>query len=235
MSSVEFDKDAAEEYDHMDHVQVFGNAVAKLLSSWDWFTSAKELQILDFGCGTGRTSIEMAQRGHHVTGVDVSSHMLNQFRAKLESAPPAVKERIRLVHMTTEDGSDIAAQQEETLYDVVFVAYVLHHVPLEQQQKVIANLAELLKVGGRLVVLEIDDTERVRAAFAKFHDQKDDHHSKGNHASTAEHNHTHDWLDCNTVASWMVNAGLSTPVEQSFDIQHTDWTMDCYHVSGTKS
>ncbi len=38
--------------------------------------------ILDIGCGTGRHSIELARRGYKVTGVDFSSKMLEQARAK---------------------------------------------------------------------------------------------------------------------------------------------------------
>jgi cyclopropane fatty-acyl-phospholipid synthase-like methyltransferase len=34
--------------------------------------------ILDIGCGTGRHSIELAKRGYHVTGIDLSSGMLSQ-------------------------------------------------------------------------------------------------------------------------------------------------------------
>ena len=32
--------------------------------------------ILDVGCGTGRHSIELAKRGYHSTGIDLSAQML---------------------------------------------------------------------------------------------------------------------------------------------------------------
>jgi ubiquinone/menaquinone biosynthesis C-methylase UbiE len=36
--------------------------------------------ILDVGCGTGRHAVELARRGYRVTGVDISSGMLEQAR-----------------------------------------------------------------------------------------------------------------------------------------------------------
>lgn len=40
--------------------------------------------ILDIGCGTGAHAIELARRGYHVTGVDLSQAMLDHARSKSE-------------------------------------------------------------------------------------------------------------------------------------------------------
>lgn len=40
------------------------------------------LRLLDVGCGTGSHSLEMARRGHRVTGVDLTPAMLDRARAK---------------------------------------------------------------------------------------------------------------------------------------------------------
>jgi 2-polyprenyl-3-methyl-5-hydroxy-6-metoxy-1,4-benzoquinol methylase len=42
----------------------------------------KSLKILDVGCGTGRHSIELSQRGYSVTGIDLSDSQLARARKK---------------------------------------------------------------------------------------------------------------------------------------------------------
>lgn len=41
----------------------------------------KGLKILDIACGTGRHSLELARRGHHVTGIDLSEAMIEKARS----------------------------------------------------------------------------------------------------------------------------------------------------------
>ena len=42
----------------------------------------KSLKILDIGCGTGRHTIEMTNRGYRVTGIDLSANMLKRAEEK---------------------------------------------------------------------------------------------------------------------------------------------------------
>jgi 2-polyprenyl-3-methyl-5-hydroxy-6-metoxy-1,4-benzoquinol methylase len=42
----------------------------------------KFLKIIDIGCGTGRHSIELSQRGYSVTGIDLSESLLEKAREK---------------------------------------------------------------------------------------------------------------------------------------------------------
>jgi len=42
--------------------------------------------ILDVGCGTGRHSVELARRGYDVTGIDISSGMLNLAKERAKEA-----------------------------------------------------------------------------------------------------------------------------------------------------
>src|SRR5918997_883148 len=38
--------------------------------------------ILDAGCGTGRVTLDLAQRGHHVLGVDIEPRFVSALRAR---------------------------------------------------------------------------------------------------------------------------------------------------------
>lgn len=44
----------------------------------------KELRIIDIGCGTGRHSIELTERGYNITGIDLSGYLLEKAREKAE-------------------------------------------------------------------------------------------------------------------------------------------------------
>ncbi len=45
----------------------------------------KSLKILDVGCGTGRHTIELSNRGYTITGIDLSEAQLTRARQKAES------------------------------------------------------------------------------------------------------------------------------------------------------
>lgn len=63
------DKDYRRECDLIDEV-------------FERFGTEKIRSVVDFGCGTGNHSIPLAQRGYKITGIDVSSDMLNVARQK---------------------------------------------------------------------------------------------------------------------------------------------------------
>src|SRR5262245_24227477 len=52
--------------------------------------------VLEIGCGTGRVLIPTARAGVSITGLDLSSSMLEQCRAKLATEPADVRARVEL-------------------------------------------------------------------------------------------------------------------------------------------
>lgn len=97
--------------------------------------------VLDLGCGTGSLSLLAAERGHRVTGVDSAPAMLERARRKL-----AGRDAEFLL------GDAAAPPVGERRYDVVLVRHVLWTLP--EPARVLAHWRELLRPGGRLVLVE---------------------------------------------------------------------------------
>lgn len=86
--------------------------------------STIELNILDLGCGTGICGhfLKINNIESHVTGVDISSRMLNIARGCFVKGKPVYNE---LVHM---EMAEFLTQEKNQLYDVIIFAEVLHYL-----------------------------------------------------------------------------------------------------------
>jgi 2-polyprenyl-3-methyl-5-hydroxy-6-metoxy-1,4-benzoquinol methylase len=102
-------------------------------------TSART-KILDFGCGVGALSAELARHrpGDEIHGYDVSTESLDQVEAALR------------------DRGTFTAKLDELHrdYDLIVVANVMHHIPVAVRQATINDLAARLAANGRLLVIE---------------------------------------------------------------------------------
>ncbi|MCW9025337.1 MAG: bifunctional 2-polyprenyl-6-hydroxyphenol methylase/3-demethylubiquinol 3-O-methyltransferase UbiG [Gammaproteobacteria bacterium] len=97
-------------------------------------------QVIDVGCGGGILSESMAQRGAHVTGIDMGEAPLSVARLhKLESGVEVDYQRITAEEMAS-------ANQEK--YDVVTCLEMLEHVP--DPASVIKACSDMVKPGGHV-------------------------------------------------------------------------------------
>ncbi len=58
----------------------------ELESLFDKFCKKPPREVLDVGCGTGSHAMELARRGYHVTGIDVSLVMIKEAKKKAHEA-----------------------------------------------------------------------------------------------------------------------------------------------------
>jgi SAM-dependent methyltransferase len=65
-------------------------------------SAGKPARILEPACGTGRTVLELARRGHRVTGFDASPEMLAFGEERLRKVAPEIRERTRLLRARLE-------------------------------------------------------------------------------------------------------------------------------------
>jgi SAM-dependent methyltransferase len=112
--------------------------------------------VLDLCCGMGRHSLELARRGFTVTGVDRTAAYLDRAR-KLAQKEKLPVEFIR---------DDMRRFVQPDRYDLVlnlFTSFGYFENPAEDR-RVLVNMAQSLKPGGRLV-LEMTGKEIVARTF----------------------------------------------------------------------
>jgi SAM-dependent methyltransferase len=97
-------------------------------------------EVLDAACGSGRHSAYLAARGHAVTGVDQSADMLAMARQKVPGG--------RFL-----PGDLSALPLDDASVDAALCALALVHVADIRQA--IAELARVVRPGGRIVVTDV--------------------------------------------------------------------------------
>jgi 2-polyprenyl-3-methyl-5-hydroxy-6-metoxy-1,4-benzoquinol methylase len=98
---------------------------------------------LDIGCGTGSLTVLLAELGHTVTGADISPSMIELARQKTQAAHHKVDLRVM-------DAAFPIFQPQQ--FDVIVCRHLLWALPDPDQ--VLRRWANLLKRGGRLILIE---------------------------------------------------------------------------------
>ena len=100
-------------------------------------------RVLEYGCGTGSHSREMARRGAAVVGIDISSVGIDVARQR------ARDQGIDGIRYEVMDAEDMTFA--DSGFDLVIGEGILHHLSLETSY---AELARVLKPTGRAVFME---------------------------------------------------------------------------------
>jgi SAM-dependent methyltransferase len=99
--------------------------------------------VLDLGCGEGHVARRLAGAGARVVGVDPTRAFVEAARAAEAGHPLGIEYRIG-------DAHDLGWLTDGSI-DVVVAVLVLHH--LESVEKVLGEIARVLRPGGRLVAV----------------------------------------------------------------------------------
>jgi ubiquinone/menaquinone biosynthesis C-methylase UbiE len=120
-------------------------------------------KALDFGCGTGRIVIPLAQRCQEVVGVDISPAMLAETQKNCESRS------ITNVKLVPSD--DTLSQLGNDYYDLVHSYIVLQHIPKKRGEKIIDQLISHLAPEGiatlHIIFHQKDVTKNLMNEFRK--------------------------------------------------------------------
>ena len=120
--------------------------------------------VLDIGVGpAARIAIEVARRGHKVTGCDISASTIKL--ASLAANQHGVADKLSFEHC------DVVELNLGRTFDCIYCVETFFHIPGHLQLVVFKNFVEHLKPGGRLVVqFAVQDKVTVgHLAYALFY------------------------------------------------------------------
>ena len=109
-------------------------------------------RVLELGCGTGRITLPLAEQGARlgfdVIGVDSQAEMLESANKRHLEAPPAVRERLRLIQ------ADMRTWQSESAFDLIVIpcSSISHLLTLQDQLAAWNQCRRNLTPGGRFLV-----------------------------------------------------------------------------------
>jgi len=122
---------------------------------------AGPLDVIDAGCGTGFLALLFAAAGHRVTGLDFAPAMIEAARAKALA---------RGLDVTFLEGDAESISLPPASTDLIVERHVLWTLP--NPQAALRNWRELLRTGGRLVLIEGHWGELdLRDEYAEIHDR----------------------------------------------------------------
>jgi len=93
-------------------------------------------KILVVGCGPGHVVKKFAEKGHFVTGIDVSPKMVEYAKTQVEDADFYVM--------------DVNKVSFNTRFDAIWAGFALIHVPKEKYRGILNNFLKILQPTGFL-------------------------------------------------------------------------------------
>lgn len=103
----------------------------------------KSLKILDYGCGVGTLSLYLADKGHFLTGVDISSNAINS--AKKNSRAIGLEKNSKFY--TLNEWNNL---KKSNYYDLIISLEVIEHV--ENDRYLLKSFNDYLKHNGYLLL-----------------------------------------------------------------------------------
>jgi ubiquinone/menaquinone biosynthesis C-methylase UbiE len=120
-------------------------------------------QVLDVGCGTGTLAIEVQSRvgsTGRVFGIDPSPQQIARARAKAARGNLPIEFQIGVIEQL--------AFADQT-FNVVLSTLMMHHLPDSLKRQGLAEIARVLKPGGRLVIADFKRKQERQGQAARFH------------------------------------------------------------------
>lgn len=172
-------------------------------------------KLLDIGCGPGRDASYFVEKGFDVTGIDISSKMIQLAR---EEVPNATFELMDIEEMTF----------PENHFDAVWASASLLHVPKDKINSILKQIQRFVKEGG-IIYLSLKKGEGetltpdhryggVKKFWAYYQEEELLSLLKNEGFTVLEHDlhdqstsyQTHPWISVICKNSWSVDQAFST-------------------------
>ena len=150
----DFDKEAAT-WDEVPARVKLANDIVAAIS--DEIVLTSNMDVLDFGCGTGLLTLRLQPVVHSITGVDSSQGMINVLKAKIDKQNLP---NVRTQYLDNEEG-DIP----EGNYDLIVSGMTLHHV--KEIRPLLNRFYRIVAPSGYLCIADLDLDD------GRFHDNND--------------------------------------------------------------
>jgi tRNA (cmo5U34)-methyltransferase len=108
-----------------------------------------DMDVLDYGCGTGLVTMHIQPHVNSITGADTSQGMLDVLRRK------SIEFGLNNIRTTLIDPSKDTPVEGK--FHLIVSSMTLHHI--EDVQALINNLYRLLLPGGRLCIADLDNED----------------------------------------------------------------------------
>lgn len=155
----DFNKDAAMWEENPGRVKVVSDIAETIINN---IRLAKDMDVLDFGCGTGLLSLRLIPFVRSATGIDSSGGMLAVFKSKIEKQE---LDNVRLNLVDIEKGDMLSGA-----YHLVASSMTLHHI--KEIQPLLKQFHQILLPFGIVAIadLDLDDGKFHEDPTGVFHD-----------------------------------------------------------------
>lgn len=146
-----FDKEAASWDENPTRVKLasdIANAIAKAIPL------KIDMEVLDFGCGTGLLSMQLCHQVNSITGVDSSQGMLDIFSKKIANQNIT---NIKVHRLDLDKGDALPGK-----YHLILSSMTFHHIP--DIGNLLSQLYSVLHPSGILCIADLDEEDGL------FHD-----------------------------------------------------------------
>jgi ubiquinone/menaquinone biosynthesis C-methylase UbiE len=120
-------------------------------------------QVLDVGCGTGTLALGVQPfvgSAGHVVGLDPSTEQIARARARATRRLAPIEFRVGVIEQLP------FANQT---FDVVLSTLMMHHLGAGLKRQGLAEIARVVKPGGRLVIADFTRKQDRRGPATRFH------------------------------------------------------------------